>query len=171
MGWEDEQGFGREHAHYVLRAVTVGGLAGLVGGWAFSYWFAQNNAFVLIAGIVALTPQLLGCCCIILSREALVPARLVFRRDVRSAGSSICWGLAYGLFWWFLGPLTLLPLLLHQPIDWSYLHAGAFFCSLIGHAVYGMLLGWILMLGEIACGLGCLLYPTPSIARQRDPAF
>src|SRR5258708_7253056 len=35
-----------------LRAVTIGGLAGLVGGWAFSTWFAQNNAFVLIAGIV-----------------------------------------------------------------------------------------------------------------------
>src|SRR5436853_4410915 len=36
----------------LLRAVMVGGLAGLVGGWAFSIWFAQNNAFVLIAGIV-----------------------------------------------------------------------------------------------------------------------
>ena len=26
-----------------LRAVTVGELAGLVGGWAFSIWFAQNT--------------------------------------------------------------------------------------------------------------------------------
>jgi uncharacterized membrane protein YagU involved in acid resistance len=73
---------------------------------------------------------------------------LLFQRDVRGPGSSICWGLAYGLFWWFLGPLTLLPLLLHQPVDWSYLHGSAFFGSLIGHAVYGILLGLLYAWGN-----------------------
>ena len=49
---------------------------------------------------------------------------------------------------WFLGPLTLLPLLLHQHVDWSYLHGSAFFGSLIGHAVYGILLGLIYAWGN-----------------------
>ena len=132
-----------------LRAVTVGGLAGLVGGWAFSHWFVQNNAFVLIAGIVNSDSSAVGILLHYLI-AAIIGASfgLLFQRDVRGSGSSICWGLAYGLFWWFLGPLTLLPLLLHQPVDWSYLHSSARFGSLIGHAVYGVLLGWVYAWGN-----------------------
>jgi len=132
-----------------LRAVTVGGLAGLVGGWAFSIWFAQNNAFVLIAGIVNSGSSVVGMLVHYLI-AAIIGASfgLLFQRDVRSPGSSICWGLAYGLFWWFLGPLTLLPFLLHQPVDWSYLHGSAWFGSLIGHGVYGILLGLIYAWGN-----------------------
>jgi hypothetical protein len=90
-----------------LRAVTVGGLAGLVGGWAFSSWFAQNNAFVLIAGIVNSGSSAVGMLVHYLI-AAVIGASfgLLFQRDVRSPGSSICWGLGYGLFWWFLGPLN-----------------------------------------------------------------
>jgi uncharacterized membrane protein YagU involved in acid resistance len=128
----------------LLRAIIVGGLAGLVGGWAFRIWFAQNNAFVLIAGIVNSDSSAVGMLLHYLI-AAIIGASfgLLFQRDVRGAGSSICWGLGYGLFWWFLGPLTLLPLLLHQHVDWSYQHARVFFGSLIGHAVYGIVLGWI----------------------------
>ncbi len=132
-----------------LRAVTVGGLAGLVGGWAFSIWFAQNNAFVLIAGIVNSGSSAVGMLLHYLI-AAVIGASfgLLFQRDVRGPGSSICWGLGYGLFWWFLGPLTLLPLLLHQPVDWSYLHGSVWFGSLIGHAVYGILLGLLYAWGN-----------------------
>ena len=132
-----------------LRAVTVGGLAGLVGGWAFSSWFAQNNAFVLIAGIVNSDSSAVGMLVHYLI-AAIIGASfgLLFQRDVRSPGSSIGFGLAYGLFWWFLGPLTLLPRLMHQPVDWSYLHGSAWFGSLIGHAVYGILLGLLYAWGN-----------------------
>ncbi|GLV56007.1 hypothetical protein KDH_28510 [Dictyobacter sp. S3.2.2.5] len=132
-----------------LRAVTIGGLAGLIGGWAFSAWFAQNNAFVLIAGIINSDSSAVGILVHYLI-AAIIGASfgLLFQKDIHGTGSSICWGLAYGLFWWFLGPLTLLPLLLHQPIDWSYLHGSALFGSLIGHAIYGMLLGWIYAWGN-----------------------
>jgi hypothetical protein len=140
----------RERMHFTfLRAITVGGLAGLVGGWAFSIWFAQNHAFVLIAGIVNSGSSAVGVVLHYLIAVSIGASfGLLFQRDVRRVGSSICWGLAYGLFWWFLGPLTLLPLLLRQQIDWSYLHASAFFGSLIGHAVYGILLGLIYAWGN-----------------------
>jgi uncharacterized membrane protein YagU involved in acid resistance len=128
----------------LLRAIIVGGLAGLVGGWAFSIWFTQNNAFVLIAGIVNSNSSAIGMV-LHYSIAAVIGASfgLLFQRDVRGPGSSVCWGLAYGLFWWFLGPLTLLPILLHRPVDWSPMHASVFFGSFIGHAVYGILLGLI----------------------------
>src|SRR5258706_7132922 len=91
---------------------------------------------------------------------------LLVQRDVRGPGSSICWGLAYGLFWWFLGPLTLLPLLLHQHVDWSYLHGSAFFGSLIGHAVYGILLGLIYAWGN-RLWVGLFIESDP-LNRQRE---
>src|SRR5258708_4261448 len=139
-----------ERLHFTfLRAVTVGGLAGLIGGWAFSIWFAQHNAFVLIAGIANSDSSAVGMLLHYLIAASIGASfGLLFQRDVRGAGSSICWGLAYGLFCWFLGPLTLLPLLLHQPVHWSYLHAAAFFGSLIGHAIYGILLGLIYAWGS-----------------------
>lgn len=127
-----------------LRAMLVGGGAGLVGGWAFSVWFAQNHAFSIIAGIVGSHSTATG----MLLHYAIAAIigmsfGLLFQQDLRGFGSSICWGLAYGLFWWFLGPLVLQPLLLHQPLDLSYLHASTLFGSFIGHAVYGILLGLV----------------------------
>lgn len=128
----------------ITHAIVVGGLAGLVGGWAFSTWFAQNNAFVIIAGIIGSTSSGTGVI-VHYTIAAVIGASfgLLFQRDVRGYGSSLCWGLGYGLFWWFLGPLTLQPILLHRSITWTSLTGSHFFGSLIGHAVYGILLGLV----------------------------
>lgn len=128
----------------LTRAIVVGGLAGLVGGWAFSIWAVENNAFILIAGIVSSNSSFVGVL-VHYTIAFLIGASfgLLFQRDARSFGSSLCWGMAYGFFWWFLGPLTLLPLLLHQPVNWSYQYASSYFGSLVGHIIYGILLGLV----------------------------
>jgi len=128
----------------VPRALVVGGIAGLVGGWAFAQWMAQVNFFVIVAGLVGSPSRGVG---VVLHYgiAAVIGASfgLLFQRDVRGAGSSMGWGLAYGLLWWFLGPLTLLPLLQHRAPTWTYQHAGTLFGSLVGHVIYGLLLGLI----------------------------
>ncbi len=53
-------------------------------------------------------------------------------------------GLAYGSLWWFLGPLTLMPLMMGMGfgVNWN---AGAIMQampSLMGHLVFGGILGW-----------------------------
>lgn len=142
--WNQPLRSGRSTYFTLPRAIIVGGLAGLVGGWAFSVWFVQNNAFIVIAGIVGSGASSVGVI-VHYTIAAVIGASfgVLFQRDVRGPGSSLCWGLAYGLFWWFLGPLTLQPMLLHHGINWSYQTANVFFGSLIGHAVYGILLGLI----------------------------
>jgi uncharacterized membrane protein YagU involved in acid resistance len=67
----------------------------------------------------------------------------LFQRNIRGLGSSLGWGLAYGMFWWFLGPLTLLPLLQGRAIDWSAEHAAVLYGSFIGHVIYGLVVGLI----------------------------
>jgi uncharacterized membrane protein YagU involved in acid resistance len=126
------------------RAIIVGGLAGIVGGWAFGKWMEQVDFFPLVAGIIGSQSRMVGTT-LHFAIAIIIGASfgILFQRDVRRAGSSLGWGLAYGLFWWFLGPLTLLPLLTGQSIDWSYQRGASLFGSLVGHAIYGVIVGLI----------------------------
>jgi hypothetical protein len=51
--------------------------------------------------------------------------------------SAVAWGLVYGLLWWFIGPMTLLPILLGGTFSWTIGTAGALLPSLVGHLIYG----------------------------------
>ncbi len=126
------------------RALVVGGLAGIVGGWAFGKWMAQVNFFPLIAGLVNSNSLMVGVT-LHFAIAIVIGASfgVLFQRDVRGYGSSLGWGLAYGIFWWLLGPLTIMPLWQGYALDWSYQEGSALFGSLVGHIVYGLLVGLI----------------------------
>ena len=68
---------------------------------------------------------------------------LVFGGLVRSIASGLTTGLAYGAAWWVLGPLTLMPLMMGMGlgVNWNGAAAAAMIPSLIGHLVYGGILG------------------------------
>jgi uncharacterized membrane protein YagU involved in acid resistance len=126
------------------RALLVGGAAGIVGGWAFGRWMAQVDFFPLIAGLVNSYSPTVGMM-LHYAIAVFIGASfgVLFQRDVRGFGSCLGWGLAYGIFWWFLGPLTLMPILQGSTPDWSYERGAALFGSLVGHVIYGLLLGLI----------------------------
>jgi hypothetical protein len=73
---------------------------------------------------------------------------LLFQREAPNATSGVCWGLLYGLIWWFAGPLTLLPLLLTGSCDWTIEAASALLPSLIGHLLYGAVTASVFLLLE-----------------------
>lgn len=128
----------------LTRALVVGGAAGVVGGWAFGQWMAQVGFFPLIAGLVNSDSPMVGIglhFAIAVSIGASFG--VLFQRDVRGLGSSLGWGLGYGIFWWFLGPLTLLPVLGGAAPDWSFEHGSELFGSLVGHVIYGLLVGLV----------------------------
>jgi hypothetical protein len=126
----------------IPRGLTSGALAGLLGGWAFSKWMEQVNFFPLIAGIVNSHSSMVGIALHYAIAVTIgVSFGLLFQREIRGLGSSLGWGAAYGTLWWFIGPLTLLPLLTHAPLDWSYDKGASIFGSLVGHIIYGLILG------------------------------
>jgi hypothetical protein len=126
------------------RALVVGGVAGIVGGWAFGKWMAQVDFFPLIAGLVGSNSAMVGMTLHFGIAVAIGASfGMLFQRDVRGLGSCLGWGLAYGILWWFLGSLTLLPILRGSPPDWSYQQGGALFGSLVGHVIHGLLLGLV----------------------------
>lgn len=138
QGGDDRQRFS------VARAVVVGGLAGILGGWVFGLWMEKVNFFPLVAGIVSLESRMAGITLhFVIALIIGATFGVLFQRDVLGYGSNMGWGMAYGIFWWFLGPLTLLPLLLGQPLDWSYERGRDLFGSLVGHIMYGLIVGLI----------------------------
>lgn len=133
--------------HYSwARAIVVGGLGGVAGGWAFGKWMEQVNFFPLIAGLVNSESSMVGVTLHYIFAIIIgATFGLLFQHDVRGHGSSMGWGLAYGIFWWFLGPFTIMPIWQGHPLplDWSYQRGGELFGSLVGHVIYGLLVGLV----------------------------
>ena len=71
---------------------------------------------------------------------------VLVRYQQPGAGETLFWGLSYGTFWWFLGPLTLLPLLSGNGLAWGIDMARAAFPSLLGHVLYGASTGLTFLL-------------------------
>ena len=124
------------------RAIVAGGFAGTLGGLIFGRWVSSGDYFPLLAGFGELSSR--GRTISLHFAIALfigVTFGLLFQRDVRGYGSCMGWGLGFGIFWWFFGPLTLLRLAAGMPLDWSAEQGSAVFGSLVGHILYGLILG------------------------------
>jgi hypothetical protein len=142
--WGELQPYSGKPRFSLPRAMVVGGLAGLVGGWAFGKWMAQVNFFLLIAGLVNSDSVMVGMTLHFIFAVIIGASfGVLFQLDVRGFGSSMGWGTGYGLLWWFLGPLTILPIWQGDRLDWSYQRGSLLFGSLVGHIIYGLIVGLI----------------------------
>jgi uncharacterized membrane protein YagU involved in acid resistance len=126
------------------RAVVAGGLAGTISGLTFSGWEFSGGYLPLIEGLPDFQSQAEAV--ILHFLVALVIGSIfgiLFQRDVRGYGSSMGWGLGFGIFLWFFGPLTVSPIIGRQPLDWSAEQGAALFGSLLGYIIYGVILGTV----------------------------
>jgi len=124
------------------RAVVGGILAGIAGGWAFGQWMAQVNFYPLIANLIGARSRMAGESLHFLFAVIIgISFAVLFQQEARGYGSSMACGVAYGIFWWFLGPLTILPIWLRRPVDWSSDHSSDLLGSLLGHIIYGLIVG------------------------------
>lgn len=148
-GWFASRGRERDPRHGVARALVVGMVAGLVAGRVFTV-LPIDHAFRPAASGVVLGAGF----------------GLLFQRDARGHGSSIGWGLAYGMLWWFLGPLTLEPLLGGAAPDWSLAAARARYGLLVGYALFGVLAGLVYAVLDRAWVR--FFYESDPILRERE---
>jgi len=124
------------------RAIVAGGLAGVLGGTIFDRWMSAGEFFPLLSGLSeTLSPGTSLVLQFLIAVLMGVIFGVLFQRDVRGYGSCMGWGVGYAILWWFLGPMTLLPLVSRVPLDWSSDAGSAMFGSLVGHILYGLILG------------------------------
>ncbi|WP_345496711.1 hypothetical protein [Nocardia callitridis] len=117
---------------------AVGAVAGLIGGLAFGLVMVSLGFLPTVAAIVRADSPILGFFVhmviaaiigagfgILVLRQHIAPSELLF------------WGLIYGAVWWLAGPLTILPVLLGDPVRWTIADTQDLLPSLVGHLLYG----------------------------------
>ncbi|HET6761708.1 MAG TPA: hypothetical protein VFH13_06385 [Gemmatimonadaceae bacterium] len=134
-----------------------GALAGIGGGLPFGLMMQMMTAptpdgrhvpmMAMVAMVVRSDSLMIGWL-YHLFNSAVIGALfgLLLGRHVHSAATGLAWGVAWGVIWWVLGALILMPLLLGmepfaalrmppmRPVAMG---------SLVGHLIYGVILGWI----------------------------
>ncbi|MGQ0550068.1 MAG: hypothetical protein ACT4PY_10430 [Armatimonadota bacterium] len=141
----DQEGLGIEG----LRALARGALAGLAGGLLFSAVMLRIGFLPTVARLIGSNSATTGLV-VNLGIALVIGAAygVLFRRQSYDLSSGLGWGVAYGFFWWILGPLTLMPLLLGASPMWTATAAAGLFANLIGHLAYGAGLGVVFHLLE-----------------------
>ncbi|WP_206341576.1 hypothetical protein [Streptomyces ureilyticus] len=126
-----------------MRNAGFGALAGLAGGLVFGWVMTLIGYLPTVAALVRTDSSAVG-----FAVHLLIAAIIgsIFGVLVCRQRELLFWGLAYGVLWWFLGPLTLLPVLLGRPVAWDVATAQELVPSLLGHLAYGAVTAAVLAL-------------------------
>jgi uncharacterized membrane protein YagU involved in acid resistance len=123
-----------------MQMTLVGITGGVVGGLFF-------GILMMLQGMLPAVAQLVRSESIIVGSIVHMTISMVFgaafgllldQRRVTIA-RTIFLGLAYGVFWWVLGALTLMPLLLGATPQLNAALSAPALWSLVGHLIYGLL--------------------------------
>ncbi len=126
------------------RNLKLGVYGGLAGGVVFGAMMGVMGMLPMIGKMVG-QPSAAAGAMVHLVNSAIIGAgfAVVLGQFVSGVRSGTVAGLLYGAAWWFLGPLTLMPLFMGMGlgVNWSAAAAAAMLPSLGGHLVYGTILG------------------------------
>ena len=127
------------------QTLVPGSLAGMLGGIAFGAAMVRLGMLPTVASLVRTDSPVFGFV-VHLAIAAIGGSGLaILLRGRWMAGDVVFWGVAYGAFLWFLGPLTMQPLILGQLPTWDVTAAQAAYPSLIGHVIWGATTGFALV--------------------------
>ena len=126
------------------RNLKLGVLGGLLGGTVFGAMMGMMGMLPMIGQMVG-QPSALAGFAVHMVNSAIIGAgfAVVFGRTVEGFGSGMTTGMLYGIGWWLLGPLTLMPLFMGMGfgVNWNLGAAQSMLPSLVGHIMYGVISG------------------------------
>ena len=127
----------------LVQRIIIGTLGGIFGSWVFLWGIDPTNFLPLIAGLAGSESMIVGQFVhYIIGTIIGVTFAIFFSQDIKGTGSGLIWGMNYGLFWWIMGPQTLLRILRFRELPtWSLEGAQWLIASLIAHLLYGSLVG------------------------------
>ena len=128
------------------RAIWSGIIGGLAGGVVFGMMMAMMGVLPMIGKMVGQPSALVGFAVhMMISAGIGASFAVLFGRVVHTARSGLLAGMSYGGIWWVLGPLILMPWMMGMGFgtNLNLAAAGAALPSLMGHLVYGLVLGLV----------------------------
>ena len=130
----------------MLGSIRRGAIAGVAGGVVFGMMMAMMGILPVIAGMVGSSSPVIGFA-IHLVISAMIGAGfgVVLGRAATSTGRALGAGAGYGIIWWLLGPLTLMPLMTGMGLgsQWNGAAIAHAMPSLMGHVIYGLITGFV----------------------------
>jgi uncharacterized membrane protein YagU involved in acid resistance len=122
--------------------IWSGIIGGLIAGVVFGFILVRIGVLSSVGRMMGLTDPLSSFIIhLIFSAILGLIFALVLCKGCTTFFNSAIWGIVYGIIWWFLGPLTLCPWMSGSPVSWSAGAVSHAFPMLIGHLVYGLVLG------------------------------
>lgn len=148
--------------------IKHGIIGGLVGGVVFGIMMAFMGTLPMIGKMVGFPNAILGFL-VHLGISAGIGGffGLLVGPVVNSKLTGLAAGVAYGSAWWILGPLTLMPLFLGMGlgVNWNTAAAANMLPSLMGHVIFGGVLGLVYHRGE-----NCFLLKVGTKTEAETPA-
>ncbi len=128
------------------RELKLGAYGGFAGGLVFGAMMGFMGMLPMIGSMVG-QPTAGAGFVVHMVNSVIIGAgfAIVLGRFVSGTGSGVGIGLAYGGAWWILGPLTLMPLFMGMGlgVNWNAAAAAAMLPSLVGHLMFGGVLGLV----------------------------
>ena len=128
------------------RELKWGAYGGLAGGLIFGVMMGIMGMLPMIGSMVG-QPTAAAGFAVHMANSVIIGVgfAIVLGRFVSGTPSGVGIGLVYGGVWWILGPLTLMPLLMGMGfgVNWNVAAAVAMVPSLVGHLMYGGVLGLV----------------------------
>jgi hypothetical protein len=122
--------------------ICSGIVGGLIAGVVFGFILIRLEILSTAGRLMGMTDPLSGFIVhLVFSAILGLIFALVFAKGCTNFFSSSLWGIFYGILWWFFGPLTLCPWAAGRPVSWSSGAMSHAFPMLLGHLVFGLVLG------------------------------
>jgi hypothetical protein len=151
--------------------IWSGVVGGLAGGVVFGMMMGMMGVLPMIGKMVGHPSALAGFAVhMMISAGIGASFAVLFRRVVHTARSGLLAGMSYGGIWWVAGPLVLMPWMMGMGFgaNLNLAAARAALPSLMGHLVYGVVLGLVdaRLVRRAAASRSLTTFPRPSTIRS-----
>ncbi len=127
-----------------VRSITQGIIAGIIGGIVFGMMMAIMNMLPMVAMLVKSDSPIVGFIVHLVISAGIGASFGIILSFVPVKGriGTIASGAVYGMIWWVLGALVLMPLMLGMA-NMLFQIGDTQWASLMGHVIFGVITGFV----------------------------
>ena len=122
-------------------------MGGVVGGVVFGMLMQMMGVMPMIAMMVGSESVVVGWILhLIISVVTGALFVVTIGKNVTTYGRGIGMGVVYGMIWWVLGALVIMPVVLGMGVQFANAFDQMRMMSLMGHAIFGAILGAVVVM-------------------------